>query len=564
MLARSLAIGLLVSGFLVNLAFLPGQDAAVAPAAAAPPKGVEVLARGPVHEAFASLTAEPSPAKPLDKRPPKPLEEMPPDDKPEGDVQWIGGYWAWDEDRSDYLWVSGTWRTPPPGKQWIAGYWREDGDKWQWVGGFWTAAATKEAPAPDVTYLPAPPAPPEVAPPAPPPADNSFWVPGTWVWNGARYAWRAGYWARVEPGYVWVAAHYRWTPGGYLYVSGYWDLAVSRRGVLYAPVYVDPAVVTVSFSYTPAYAVHDTLVLDTLFVRPAYGHYYFGDYYGPVYRDRGFESVYVYSARSYDPIIVYERYEHRRDPAWFTLQVNLYNDRYDGRAAVPPRTFVQQTTVVNNVTNVTNVTNNTTNNITNNTTVTKQVYNGPTIAPATQVAAAKGVKTVALDTTARQQVKEQIAAIQQVAVQRTRTEASFPTGAPTQPRVASLVAPKVQPDGSPTRVVTPSANTRPTPGAQPSVGRPMNSAVPAAPSTRPPATVPATGATTPSTRPTTPVPPAPPGSGPIHPGQPLGTAPPGTTVAPRPQPRPLPPRPDPSRRPPPKDSKDGKDGPNRP
>ena len=73
---------------------------------------------------------------------------------------------------------------------------------------------------------------------------DSFFVPGHWVWNGTGYAWRAGYWARVQPGYVWVAAHYRWTPGGYVFIPGYWDLAVASRGVMYAPIIVDPAVVT--------------------------------------------------------------------------------------------------------------------------------------------------------------------------------------------------------------------------------------------------------------------------------------------------------------------------------
>src|SRR5919201_1599446 len=61
--------------------------------------------------------------------------------------------------------------------------------------------------------------------------------------RGSSYVWRAGYWARVQPGYVWVAAHYRWTPGGYVYIAGYWDLAVARRGVIYAPVYVTHGVV---------------------------------------------------------------------------------------------------------------------------------------------------------------------------------------------------------------------------------------------------------------------------------------------------------------------------------
>ena len=46
-----------------------------------PKEGVEVQARGPVHEAFAELTAEAQPTKVVPKQPPKPLQEMPPEEK---------------------------------------------------------------------------------------------------------------------------------------------------------------------------------------------------------------------------------------------------------------------------------------------------------------------------------------------------------------------------------------------------------------------------------------------------------------------------------------------------
>ena len=135
MIARSVKMGLAV--LLVGASLVRGP-ALLGQAPPATPQGVEVQARGPVHEAFASLTGEPEVTKLIPKQPPKPLDEMPPEEKPEGDVLWIGGYWAWDEDRKDFLWVSGIWRTPPPHKQWIAGYWREEGEAWQWVPGFWT------------------------------------------------------------------------------------------------------------------------------------------------------------------------------------------------------------------------------------------------------------------------------------------------------------------------------------------------------------------------------------------------------------------------------------------
>src|SRR5262249_53953855 len=109
------------------------------------PRGVDVQARGPVHEAFATPTGEPKPTGAVNKKPPAPIDEMAPDEKPEGDVSWIAGYWAWDDDRADYLWVSGCWRAKPQGKDWVPGYWREQGDSWQWVPGFWANAATKEA-----------------------------------------------------------------------------------------------------------------------------------------------------------------------------------------------------------------------------------------------------------------------------------------------------------------------------------------------------------------------------------------------------------------------------------
>ena len=56
------------------------------------PRGVEVMARGPVHEAYASPTSDPVPTKPIPKQPPPPIDEIPPAEKPEGDVVWISGY----------------------------------------------------------------------------------------------------------------------------------------------------------------------------------------------------------------------------------------------------------------------------------------------------------------------------------------------------------------------------------------------------------------------------------------------------------------------------------------
>jgi hypothetical protein len=379
------------------------------------------------------------------KKPPQALEELPPADKPEGNVLWISGYWAWDDDRSDFLWVSGIWRKSPPGREWVAGYWREEGDQWQWVPGFWTsatkAAAGEEAPNKEITYLPAPPAAPATAPPGRPPAENTFYVPGTWVWTGTSYAWRAGFWTEVQPNFVWVPDHYRWTPSGYVYIPGYWDYTLNRRGILYAPVVVDPVVVTTRFYYTPAYAVSDTVIVDALFVRPCTTHYYFGDYYGPTYVALGYESGYVYSRRRYDSIVVYETWHHREEPNWVGIQVDIFSRRSDGRLPTPPRTLVQQNTIIQN----TIINNNTT--IINNNTTTRTVNNftTPVVAPATQVAAAQGIKTTTIDNNTRIQARQQAVAVQQVAAQRTQTEQPLPPGAPRQARVASFSVPQTRP-----------------------------------------------------------------------------------------------------------------------
>ncbi len=406
------------------------------------PKGVEVLARGPIHEAFATPSSEAKPTQAVPKRPPTPIEELPPEEKPEGEVVWVGGYWGWDDDRQDFLWVSGCWRIKPAEKEWVAGYWRQTGDEFQWVPGFWNATPRDNRP-PEVTYYPEPPAPPNVAPGVAPGPDMIY-VPGYWMWNGDRYAWRAGYWNRARQGYLYVPSHYRWTPSGYVFIGGYWDLAVSRRGVLYAPVYIDAVVVGPRFSYTPYYAVTDTVMLDAMFIRPASCHYYFGDYYSARYTSLGYESCVVYSRRHYEPIIVYQAWECRDRPRWYESHYALTVERYHGRAPVPPRTLVQQNTVINNVTvnNVTNVNNVTVNNVTTN-----NIQKTAALAPAKNVLASRGEKTVALNAASRTQVRASTQATQQaVAQQRVQSEAPSQGAAnPGRPRVASLNVPTTPP-----------------------------------------------------------------------------------------------------------------------
>jgi hypothetical protein len=320
------ALALVLDAFGAIMAQEPAPAPAPSPAAVpALPGGIEVLARGPVHEAFATPVGEAGATNLHSVKPPRPLAELPPEEKPAGNVVWIPGYWAWDPARDDYVWVSGTWRVPPPGKEWVPGYWRKTSDQWQWVCGFWTDALTEQQPPQQVRYLPAPPPEPPQAAPGEPPNADSFYVPGHWDWTGTGFVWRAGYWARIEPGYVWVPAHYVWTPKGYLFVEGYWDLALPRRGALYAPVAVDFNALSPGCAYSPCYVVALEYFLNNLFIGPSRGHYYFGNYYGRAWRAYGFESSFLYHRRrGGEPLIGYACWEHRSAPAWVEAQTRLY------------------------------------------------------------------------------------------------------------------------------------------------------------------------------------------------------------------------------------------------
>ncbi len=318
------------------------------PLDAAPQEGVDVMTRGPVHEAFAEpVIRGPRPSPVAPKPPPEPVPELPPDQKPEGDnVRWLPGYWAWDPERQDYLWVSGVWRNLPPGRDWLPGHWTPTGNGWQWTAGYWHNQAQPQA-----ALLPPPPDPvPEAAAPAPNPTD--IFVPGSWVYAQDRYLWRPGFWMAYQPGWVWVPAHYVWTPGGFVFVDGYWDFPLRSRGLLFAPVAVDRRVVVrPGWFYRPRFVVSDTFLMGAMFVRLDNVHYYFGDYFEPRYRQLGFQPwVEFRVSRAYpDPLFAYYRVANRQNPAWERDLRQLYVARRDNPAARPPRTLVQQTEAIRTI-----------------------------------------------------------------------------------------------------------------------------------------------------------------------------------------------------------------------
>jgi WXXGXW repeat (2 copies) len=328
----------------VGLFLVPATARAVDPA---PEQGVTVLARGPVHEAFAEpATFGPMVGMQAPKQPPEPIAEEPPDQRPEGSV-WIPGYWAWDSDSSQFIWVSGVWRVPPPGRRWVPGYWAPvAANNWQWVSGFWADAQQAEIP-----YQPAPPPSLDNGPAAPAPDDNGTYVPGVWVYRSGNYVWQPGYWLAARSGWVWTPASYCWTPSGYVYVSGYWDYPLEDRGVLFAPVAIEQPVVGGVFMHRPRFIVDVRALLASLFVRRGWG-YYFGDYYGPVYSNAGWLPWVRWGPRCYDPLFCYYRW--RNGAAWCNGLEDLYVRRFNGESARPGRTFVEQNKTISNA-NVNNL-----------------------------------------------------------------------------------------------------------------------------------------------------------------------------------------------------------------
>lgn len=305
-------------------------------------EGARVLTRGPVHEAFAEMASyNPEPGIIVRKAPPGDINEIPPEVRPDGDnITWIPGYWGWDDERDDYLWISGTWRALPPGRQWTTGYWVESGQGHQWISGYWAESTTRET-----TYLPRPPITVESGPNIAAPSADYGWTPGSWIWQQESYAWRPGYWTQGRSNWDWIPAHYVWTPRGYVFVDGYWDYSFERRGVLYAPIYFQGGYqLRTGYSYSPVIAIGLSAILEHLFLRPTYRHYYFGDYYDRRYRDNGYYSPYAYqsSRHGHDPIYSYQFWTHREDRDWERNYEASYDYRRDNELARPPRTWVDQ------------------------------------------------------------------------------------------------------------------------------------------------------------------------------------------------------------------------------
>ncbi len=321
---------------------LMAPETAPAQGAADAEEDMDVLARGPVHEAYAEQASpNPEPGVIAPQAPPDPIDEVPPDWKPEGeDVTWIPGYWFWDGDLDNYVWVSGVWRRVPPDRQWVPGYWQATESGYQWIAGFWRPTAVTE-----LNYAEVPPESLETGPSSPAPSEDYFWIPGNWELSVdvGSYRWRPGYWHPYRQNWMWVGSRYVWTPRGCIYVPGYWDYTLSRRGFLFAPVYFrSPIYLHAGFHYRPSFWIGSDSLLLHLFVAPRYHHLYFGDYYAPLYRERHYIPCYDYHRhhRGFASLYVYYQHHYRRQGIDYCQRVHDWHRHYATHAdRRPPHTF---------------------------------------------------------------------------------------------------------------------------------------------------------------------------------------------------------------------------------
>lgn len=278
----------------------------------------DVLLRGPIHEGFAQPAVLDA-AEPLQvpKQPPPALREFPPAIRPAANqTVWLPGYWGWDEEQDDFVWVSGVWRVPPPGMRWIPGYWSARDDKFAWTPGFWFATEATR-----LQYSFNPPAHPKPETEQPAAAPNQFYVPGYWAAAGDKYIWRRGHWAKFHEGWVWMPTRYAATPAGSVLLRGYWDYPLARRGVLFAP--VSPAKGSEQpGTFTPEVTLDARRLSEILFTWTAYGHYCFGDYFGDRSTKR---KIRAWFAVPSDPLFAYENWVRSRVRAgWRESLVNRY------------------------------------------------------------------------------------------------------------------------------------------------------------------------------------------------------------------------------------------------
>ena len=205
---------------------------------------------GPPHEAARDGSATRGAAVVrVDKAPPPPIAERPRGDRPGPKATWVDGYWDWNATLGDFAWVPGTWRVPPPGRFWVNGSWRRDDRGWYRVPGSWSARQTDRTD----WRTEGPPQDHPAEEPGPAPGPDYFRIPGQYVPDGDGLAWRAGFWARSQPGWDWVPADWVRQATGWAFREGHWERLPAPDLPAAADPDVQPATVVTREVQRPAY-----------------------------------------------------------------------------------------------------------------------------------------------------------------------------------------------------------------------------------------------------------------------------------------------------------------------
>ena len=243
------------------------------------------LIEGPLHESFLSPRKDRAPRR-VEKSPPPAVIEYPAIDPPNSHAVWIEGYWEWDAGRKEFIWATGSWRVPPPGRFWVNGFWKRDDKGWYRVAGFWSDRKTDR-----IDYRKD--GPPAYRPdddPGEPPASSTtdcFYIPGEYHPDGDGVVWKKGFWANAHPGWSWVPASWTHQTEGWVFQDGYWDRTLEDRGILFAPAQMTgDAKSTDDLTYRP-YTVVSPEMYGQLYGALGRPNSYYDGYPGVYYDDDG-------------------------------------------------------------------------------------------------------------------------------------------------------------------------------------------------------------------------------------------------------------------------------------
>lgn len=242
---------------------------------------IRATEKGPLHEAFVTPVTEDYVLQAIPSAPPAPVQERVEQNTRSGEI-FIPGYWNYDENTGDFIWVSGVFRVPPPGHQWISGYWKEFEEGYVRIPGFWSTNSLDK-----ITYLPSPPPSQVNEDVAYPSQKDLFFAPGYWGYSAQSrsYVWHPGHWEQLNTEYVFVPARYIWSPDGYIFVAAHWDLPLAKRGRAFVNLRIPEAKDRGTLTFEPSVVLDEPAILHKLMLRyPDYvtllqHHYHFNNAY---------------------------------------------------------------------------------------------------------------------------------------------------------------------------------------------------------------------------------------------------------------------------------------------